>query len=96
MLNLEGNGYRAATIKIYKRAVTQMFLILFNVDLGQFLAIKKFVRSVSMKDPVEAKNEDTWNINILLRWVKSNLANKDQLIEYAFGLRWFYSLGFFH
>ena len=81
MLYLEENHYRGATIKLYKCAVAQTFEILFNVKLGEFLAMKKFVRSVSMKDPVLAKYEETFDINILLRWIQSNLADNDALDE---------------
>ena len=55
MLYMEEKHYCGATIKLYKCAVAQTFKILFNVKLGEFLAMKKFVRLVSMKDPVLTK-----------------------------------------
>ena len=81
MLSLEKLEYCGSTIKLFKCAVAQTFKILFNVKLGDFLSMKKFVRSISMKDPVEAKYEETFDIKILIQWIKNNLAGNDVLDE---------------
>lgn len=76
----KGLGYSG--INTAKSAISNIVYIVNNVQIGNHILIKQFLKGVFNKKPALPRYNCTWDVGVVLKYIETDLSNKDGMLTF--------------